>query len=71
MLQRHCIISHIMEKINSLNQVGQFHSLFGAPILETPQIPSDDRCNLRVTLLQEELNELVDAISNNWFPNLP
>ena len=54
-----------MKKIDSLNQVAEFHKTFQAPILETPQIPSKDRCDLRVSLLQEELNELSDAINNN------
>ncbi len=54
-----------MEKIDSLNQVAEFHTTFNAPILETPQIPSTERCNLRVALLQEELNELKQAIEDN------
>jgi len=54
-----------MDKIDSLNQVAEFHKTFGAPILEIPQIPSKQRCELRVSLLQEELNELREAIENN------
>ncbi len=54
-----------MEKIDSLNQVAEFHSTFNAPILKTPQIPSADRAELRVKLLQEELDELQEAIKNN------
>ena len=54
-----------MEQINSLNQVADFHRTFNAPILPTPQIPSKQRCELRVSLLQEELNELKEAIENN------
>jgi len=54
-----------MEQINSLNQVAEFHRTFKAPILETPQIPSEQRCELRVSLLQEELNELSEAIKDN------
>ena len=53
-----------MNKIDSLNQVGEFHKTFNAPILETPQIPSKQRCELRVNLLQEELNELKQAIED-------
>ena len=51
-----------MEKIDSLNQVAEFHKTFNAPVLEEPQIPSKQRCDLRVSLLQEELNELKEAI---------
>lgn len=54
-----------MEKLNSLNQVAEFHRTFNAPILDTPQIPSKERCELRVSLLQEELNELKQAIEDN------
>lgn len=54
-----------MEKLDSLNQVAEFHKTFNAPILDTPQIPSKERCDLRVSLLQEELNELKDAIADN------
>lgn len=54
-----------MEQINSLNQVADFHRTFNAPILNEPQIPSQQRCELRVSLLQEELNELKEAIENN------
>lgn len=49
----------------SLTSVAEFHKTFQHPILDTPQIPSEARCNLRVALLQEELNELKEAIQNN------
>ena len=45
-----------------LDKVAEFHRTFGAPILESPQIPSEERCRLRVNLIQEELNELSEAI---------
>ena len=54
-----------MEKLDSLNQVAEFHKTFNAPILETPQIPSKERAELRVSLLQEELDELKKAIEDN------
>ncbi len=54
-----------MEKLDSLNQVAEFHKTFNAPILETPQIPSKERAALRVSLLQEELDELKKAIEDN------
>ena len=53
-----------MEQINSLNQVAEFHNTFNAPVLETPQIPSEQRCELRVSLLQEELDELAQSIKD-------
>ncbi len=51
-----------MEQPDALNQVAEFHRTFKHPILETPQIPDEKRCALRVALLAEELRELEDAI---------
>lgn len=45
-----------------LNDVAEFHSTFGMPVLDSPTIPDDGRCSLRIILLQEELDELKDAI---------
>jgi predicted HAD superfamily Cof-like phosphohydrolase len=45
-----------------INHVAAFHDLFDAPILPAPSIPGPDRCALRVNLLQEELDELKEAI---------
>ncbi len=46
-----------------LNDVAEFHKTFNMPVLERPTIPGDDRCALRINLLQEELDELKEAIS--------
>jgi predicted HAD superfamily Cof-like phosphohydrolase len=54
-----------MKKFNepeALNGVADFHRLFNMPILDTPQIPDEKRCELRVALLQEELDEFRTAI---------
>lgn len=48
-----------------LNHVAEFHHLFDAPVLPSPAIPSKERCELRVKLLQEELNELQEAIDQS------
>ena len=45
-----------------LEQVSEFHRLFQHPILTNPQIPNEQRCALRKSLLQEELAELCEAI---------
>lgn len=50
--------------MNYLSKVSEFHKTFEAPILESPEIPSEERCQLRVSLLQEELNELKQAIND-------
>jgi predicted HAD superfamily Cof-like phosphohydrolase len=48
-----------------LNDVAEFHRTFHLPILDTPQMPGADRCALRINLLQEELDELKEAIRDN------
>ena len=55
----------LMEQLDALNQVAEFHRTFQHPIEEKPVIPSRIRCDLRVALIQEELDELKDAINNN------
>lgn len=50
---------------NGLNDVAEFHDTFGMPVLDMPQIPAKKRCELRISLLQEELNELKEAIEND------
>ena len=52
-----------MKTPDSLNQVAEFHRTFHAPVLDTPQLPAPARCELRVSLLAEELDELRDAIA--------
>jgi len=47
---------------NPLNDVAEFHRTFHLPVLESPVIPGEDRCALRINLLQEELDELKEAI---------
>ena len=54
-----------MEKIDSLNQVAEFHTTFKHPVVDAPAIPAEDRCKLRVSLIQEELDELQEAIADN------
>jgi predicted HAD superfamily Cof-like phosphohydrolase len=50
--------------MNYLNKVTIFHKTFDVPIVDKPSIPEDDRCELRINLLQEELNELKESIKN-------
>lgn len=54
-----------MDKIDSLNQVKEFHKTFKHPIVDKPSIPNEKRSALRVELISEELKELEEAISNN------
>jgi len=47
---------------DALSSVAAFHRLFQCPILARPVLPPADRCRLRVSLLEEEVGELADAI---------
>jgi predicted HAD superfamily Cof-like phosphohydrolase len=53
---------HLFPEPSPLNDVAEFHRTFNLPVLDTPAIPGPDRCALRVNLLQEELDELKQAI---------
>lgn len=54
-----------MQDPKSLTSVAAFHQLFQHPVLDAPQVPSPERCKLRVELLAEELKELEAAIQDN------
>ena len=45
----------------TLESVNEFHKTFGAPVLESPQIPDENRVRLRLALILEELSELAAA----------
>ncbi len=54
----------VFEEPDPLNKVAEFHRTFQHPILERPAIPAPERCELRVNLLAEELEELRKAIDD-------
>jgi predicted HAD superfamily Cof-like phosphohydrolase len=54
-----------MKEPTGLNSVAQFHHLFDLPVLDQPQIPTRERCKLRLSLLKEELEELEEAIEDH------
>ena len=64
MFEKYCDMKTFTEP-NALNLVARFHRLFGLPVLDEPEVPSADRCRLRVSLLEEELEELKEAIIDN------
>lgn len=49
----------------AINSVAEFHETFNLPIEQEPCIPSKERCELRINLIEEELKELKDAIEDN------
>lgn len=48
-----------------LKDVLTFHKTYNQPILENPTIPDYERSELRVNLIEEELDELKQAIAEN------
>lgn len=62
-LQNQKLLSELGKQVNpsSIEAVGEFHRLFGAPIHRQPTVPSEDRQKLRCTLLLEEVTELIEA----------
>lgn len=55
----------MIKDTNALNQVAEFHSTFKHPVIQKPAIPSKQRCDLRISLLAEELKELQEAVDDN------
>jgi predicted HAD superfamily Cof-like phosphohydrolase len=53
---------HSFDEPLALTSVAAFHDTFHMPVLDQPTIPDRKRCELRVSLLQEELDELREAI---------
>jgi predicted HAD superfamily Cof-like phosphohydrolase len=53
-----------MQDPKSLTSVALFHETFKHPVLPTPTVPDQSRCELRVALLAEELRELQEGIAN-------
>ena len=44
-----------------LEDIKEFHETFKAPVLDKPKIPNKDRTDLRIALLQEELDEIKES----------
>lgn len=53
-----------MQDPKSLTSVAAFHQTFKHPILPKPQIPDARRCQLRISLIAEELKELEEGVNN-------
>lgn len=53
-----------MNELDYTNKVKEFHKMFNAPVVDKPAIPNMERAMLRVKLIQEELDELKQAIED-------
>ncbi len=54
-----------MRDMTNFNKVKTFMSTYGQEIKEKAQFPDDKIVQLRIDLIEEELNELKEAIKNN------
>lgn len=54
-----------MTEAAPLNKVAEFHRTFKHPVQDEPAIPSKQRCDLRISLLLEEMKELEAAVNDN------
>ena len=55
----------IFDEAKGLSKVAEFHDLFDLPVIDKPIIPAKERCKLRISLLEEELKELKEAIEED------
>ncbi len=51
--------------VDTLNAVKKFHETYGLPVKDEPHITDEKTNLLRINLLQEELDELSEALANN------
>lgn len=50
--------------VTNFDMVGEFMEVFGQEVKEKPEFPDNETIALRLELIQEELNELREAIGN-------
>ncbi|MFL2543341.1 MAG: phosphoribosyl-ATP diphosphatase [Alphaproteobacteria bacterium] len=51
--------------MSNFNKVKNFMNTYGQEVKNTPEFPESKIVQLRIDLIQEELNELKEAINNN------
>ena len=51
--------------VNTLEMVRKFHETYGLSVKDTPDLSCEQTKELRINLLQEELDELKEALENN------
>ena len=54
-----------MSDMSNFNKVKTFMNTYGQNVKEKPSIPDEKIVQLRIALIEEELNELKEAINNN------
>ena len=51
--------------MSNFNKVKTFMNTYGQEVKDSPKFPDDKIVQLRIDLIQEELNELKEAVKNN------
>lgn len=51
--------------VDTLKYVQEFHEVYGLPVKEKPDLSCEKTKKLRINLLQEELDELKEALEQN------
>ena len=54
-----------MSDMSNFNKVKTFMNTYGQEVKDSPKFPDDKIVQLRIDLIQEELNELKEAVKNN------
>ena len=54
-----------MSDMSNFNKVKTFMNTYGQEVKDSPKFPDSKIVQLRIDLIQEELNELKEAINNN------
>ena len=54
-----------MSDMSNFNKVKTFMNTYGQEVKDNPEFPDSKIVQLRIDLIQEELNELKEAINNN------
>ena len=54
-----------MSDMSNFNKVKTFMNTYGQEVKNTPEFPESKIVQLRIDLIQEELNELKESINNN------
>jgi predicted HAD superfamily Cof-like phosphohydrolase len=61
-LQDHLNREHLAALRTNAEKVGEFHKAFGVEEPKVPTLPSEEVIELRLSLMDEELHEVIDAL---------
>lgn len=61
--------AHKAKKKTAFEMVKEFHKTYGHPVADEPQFVEGDRLDLRLSLIEEEYKEVLEAIENGDLVN--